>query len=192
MARPRAFRDDAVRAALLRQFWACGYAGTSLPDLEAATGVSRKSLYNAYGDKHAMFAQALTAFTQGPVRENLAPLQAPESPLAGIEAVLLGLVALAGTEAGRSGCMVCNTAREAVADDPAIGPQIDAYFAGVERAMRTAIVAGQARGEINDRPADDLARLCLGAVVSISVLARARQPQAVLRAIAEQTVAALR
>lgn len=192
MARPRTFDEDDIRAALLQQFWSHGFEGTALPDLEAATGLSRKSLYNAFGDKQAMFVDALRAFRQSVVRDNTQALRADGSGLDAIAAVMTGLAELAATPMGQLGCMVCNTSREDVAEVPDVKEQIDAYFADIERAMRGAVEAGQASGEIVDRDPAELARLCLGALVSISVLAKAGQPGAVLTSIATETVSALR
>jgi TetR/AcrR family transcriptional repressor of nem operon len=192
MARPRTFDEDEIRSALLRQFWSHGFEGTALPDLETATGLSRKSLYNAFGDKQAMFVDALRAFRQSVVRENTQALRTGGSGLDAIASVLTGLAELAPTSTGQLGCMVCNTSREDVAEVPEVREQIDAYFSDIERAMRSAVEAGQASGEIVDRDAGDLARLCLGALVSISVLAKAGQSTAVLTSIADETIAALR
>ncbi|MEM9755984.1 MAG: helix-turn-helix domain-containing protein, partial [Pseudomonadota bacterium] len=62
MARPRSFDEVEIRSKLLETFWGTGFDGTALPDLEEATGLSRKSLYNAFGDKRDMFLDALRAF----------------------------------------------------------------------------------------------------------------------------------
>lgn len=192
MARPRTFDEETVVSDLTRQFWSCGYEGSAMPDLERATGLTRKSLYNAFGDKHDMFVRAIKHFSHVSVRQNTVPLRSTDASLAEIEALLDGLVVLSGTPEGRRGCMICNTAREPIASDPDVKAQIDAYFKSLEAALRRAIVRGQRAGEIVGRPAKDLARLCLGAVISISVLAKAGQPVAVLRSIADETIRALR
>jgi TetR/AcrR family transcriptional regulator, transcriptional repressor for nem operon len=51
----RKFDEDAVLEDALELFWRQGAAATSMLDLAAATGVQRGSLYNAYGDKEAIF-----------------------------------------------------------------------------------------------------------------------------------------
>jgi len=63
MARPRSFDEGEVVQKAMMAFWRHGYEGTSITDLEAATGVSRISLYNAFGDKEGLFRSALQAYT---------------------------------------------------------------------------------------------------------------------------------
>ncbi|WP_127754832.1 TetR/AcrR family transcriptional regulator [Devosia sp. 1566] len=53
--------NDALEAAL-GVFWQKGYEGTSFEDLTAATGVARPGLYAAFGNKQALFLQALDRY----------------------------------------------------------------------------------------------------------------------------------
>src|SRR3954449_2107155 len=77
--RPREFCVDGALAAALRVFWTKGYEGTSLTDLTEAMGVTRPSLYAAFGNKEALFRKALDLYE----REKLAyvgeALKAPTS-----------------------------------------------------------------------------------------------------------------
>src|SRR3982751_2569462 len=77
--RPREFDVDEALAAALRVFWAKGYEGASLSDLTEAMGITRPSLYAAFGNKEALFHKALELYE----REKLAyigeALQAPTS-----------------------------------------------------------------------------------------------------------------
>ena len=43
-------------------FWDAGYAGTSLDDITASTGMNRPSLYGAFGDKHALYRHTLERY----------------------------------------------------------------------------------------------------------------------------------
>jgi len=62
--RPREFCTEAALAAALRVFWSKGYEGTSLNDLTEAMGITRPSLYAAFGNKEALFRKALDLYQQ--------------------------------------------------------------------------------------------------------------------------------
>jgi AcrR family transcriptional regulator len=58
----RQFDEAAVMETALDLFWSQGLAATSMPDLARATGVQRGSLYNAYGDREAIFLRAFDLY----------------------------------------------------------------------------------------------------------------------------------
>ena len=60
--RPREFCVDHALAQALRVFWEKGYDGTSLNDLTAAMGITRPSLYAAFGNKESLFRKALDLY----------------------------------------------------------------------------------------------------------------------------------
>lgn len=189
MARPREFNEIDVRQAVLGAFWRKGYAETSLSDLEAETGLGRRSLYNTFGDKHELFVRALQDFRSVAVRRNLAPLDDASSGVAGIDAVLAGLVDIAGTPEGRNGCLICNTARESVADEEGVRAEVDGYFGDIERRFADALGVSQARGDIPKcDDVNSLAQFFLGVLVSICVLARAGSPLSVLDNIRKESL----
>jgi len=57
--RPRNFDSSVALNKIRTCFAKDGFSGTSVEDLSDATGLSTQSLYNAFGDKRAMFLRAL-------------------------------------------------------------------------------------------------------------------------------------
>jgi AcrR family transcriptional regulator len=60
--RPREFCTDAALAAALRVFWSKGYEGASMAELTEAMGITKPSLYAAFGNKESLFRKALDLY----------------------------------------------------------------------------------------------------------------------------------
>jgi AcrR family transcriptional regulator len=60
--RPREFCPDAALAGALGVFWAKGYEGASMAELTAAMGITKPSLYAAFGNKEQLFHKALDLY----------------------------------------------------------------------------------------------------------------------------------
>jgi AcrR family transcriptional regulator len=75
--RPREFDVVEALAAALRVFWEKGYEGASLTDLTDAMGVTRPSLYAAFGNKEALFKQALDLYESEKLAYVAKALEAP-------------------------------------------------------------------------------------------------------------------
>ena len=59
MGRPRKFSRESVLEKALPVFWQHGYAGTSVQDLEQATGVNKSGLYSEFKGKEDLFLESL-------------------------------------------------------------------------------------------------------------------------------------
>ena len=62
--RPREFDCGEALDKALHVFWSRGYEGTSLTDLTEAMGISRPSLYAAFGNKEELFRRALDRYME--------------------------------------------------------------------------------------------------------------------------------
>lgn len=65
MGRPRKFDEREVVVAARRQFNETGFHGTSVDELSRATGLSKGSLYGAFGDKEGLFRRVFDDYCAG-------------------------------------------------------------------------------------------------------------------------------
>ncbi|WP_167956075.1 TetR/AcrR family transcriptional regulator [Sphingomonas jejuensis] len=75
--RPREFCVDQALAAALGVFWAKGYEGASMADLTEAMGITKPSLYAAFGNKEALFHKALDLYEAEKLEYTRAALEQP-------------------------------------------------------------------------------------------------------------------
>jgi AcrR family transcriptional regulator len=66
VGRPREFDTDVALEQAMRVFWKQGYEGASLSDLTGAMGITRTSMYAAFGSKAELFHRAVERYAAGP------------------------------------------------------------------------------------------------------------------------------
>ncbi len=104
IGRPRGFdADEALQAAML-VFWRQGYEGASLADLTAAMGITKTSMYAAFGNKEQLFRKALARYDEGPASYALRAVEEPTA-LAAARAFLTGAVRTTTRPDCPAGCL---------------------------------------------------------------------------------------
>src|ERR1700739_554418 len=117
MSRPREFDEGGVLDAAVQCFWAHGYEATSVRDLVEKTGITGASLYNAFGDKRALYQRVLARYVAGSVADRLQRCeQLP--PREAICAFFSDIVARSVEDRDRKGCMLVNAALDVAPHDP--------------------------------------------------------------------------
>ncbi|MGO2540382.1 MAG: TetR/AcrR family transcriptional regulator [Specibacter sp.] len=167
MGRTQAFdTDEAVRLARA-VFWERGYEESSLPELERATGLSRSSIYHAFGNKRGLFDAALASYLAEIIRPRLQPLNASTVDPQAITDYFTGLrAALAQPNSLQShnGCLLLNSAGAPISNEEAVGRAIAGY--------RDELASSLSRGVSAHRPGIDVAaRDQLSTVLSSLVVA---------------------
>jgi AcrR family transcriptional regulator len=101
--RPREFDLDDALAAALRVFWQKGYEGASLSDLTEVMGITRPSLYAAFGNKETLFRKALDLYEREKLAYVETALTAPT--VRGVaERMMRGTIEMMTTGCDPNGC----------------------------------------------------------------------------------------
>ena len=172
MARPKEFDEERALTAALAVFWEKGYEATSVQDLTARMGIQKASLYNTFGDKHALFVRALTAY-QGEICEwYRAALERPGSVRQALADLLREMTG--PPETGCRGCLCVNSAVELAPHDPVIARLLRRHNETLEELFRRALERGRRSGEL---PATldvgATARFLLSVIAGLSVARKA-------------------
>lgn len=189
--RPRAYDPGAALANAAAKFWTAGFSATSLDDLSAATGMNRPSLYNAFGDKHALYLQSLGEY-RAQARRGMAKALAPERALRDglTEVYRRALDTYFSGEDGARGCMMLGTAAVEAVSDAGIRDSLHAGLTEIDEAFRKRFRLARQGGEIAaDSDPVFLARMASAVMYMMAMRARAGEKRGVLESFAAQSVA---
>lgn len=144
LARTASFdRHDVARAARA-VFWSQGYEGAAIPDLEAATGLSRSSIYNSFGSKLGLFEAAVESYLNEVVRPRIQPLTGDVVEPGALEAYLRDLgetFAELTPQTASNGCLLVNTAGSPIAKDANVAQVIADYRSELGSAFSHGVAA---------------------------------------------------
>lgn len=172
MGRMPSFDRSVVVDAARDVFWQRGYAEAGIAELEQATGLTRSSIYHAFGSKRGLFDAVLAAYLDGVVRTRLRPLGGGDP--GALEAYVDEMRTAIAEDAphARLGCLLLNAGSSPLASDDA---EVRALVSGYAAEMRCAIRAAVAdrRPDLPPDAVDALAAVCASLVVAGLTLARA-------------------
>ena len=186
--RPRSFDKEEKLRQIMKTFWSTGFAATSLDDLSDATGLTRPSLYTAYGDKTDMYLLALEMFV-GQMRAQTVPALFGEGDL---EAALTGFYSGAldiyfGSRKKALGCPVFTTAIADAGSDKRIGEAVAGFVSGLDEALTGCLA--QRAPHLGEEGARALAQQAAGLLMNLATRARAGAKRAELDEIAARSAA---
>jgi TetR/AcrR family transcriptional regulator, transcriptional repressor for nem operon len=186
MGRPRSFDTTTALRAIEDQFRMTGYAGTSLDDVAAATGLGRGSIYAAFGDKHELFMRSLEEFCQRTEAHVAAVLDGPdETAVSRLHEFLLASAQM-GDGGTAAKCMATKFAVELDEQDPEALERVAQSFSVLRRRLRDCVLAAQRHGDVDpSADADVVAGLLYTVTRGLQVMASAGQTAEELEPVAE-------
>ena len=155
MPKKELFDNEEVLKKALSLFWERGFNGTSISELETATGINRSSIYNTYGDKNQFFLKALELYENIQKSNSDTHFNNAHSLLAVIRRLFESLTKEIISDDKNKGCFIINTTTELANQNPSLNQFLikrkDSYI----NTFTALIKKAQASGEI---PAEKDAR----------------------------------
>ncbi|MBA5778442.1 TetR/AcrR family transcriptional regulator [Stappia sp. F7233] len=190
MARPRTFAPDAALARIKDAFWEKGYEGTSMQDIEAATGLKKQSLYRLFGDKRQMYLAALRHYEENEIRKAAELLETPGTAKERFAGFFGHFIDDALKTGDRRGCFLCNAAVDQAQVDKETLRQVHRIMEQVARLFERVLATSKpydTDAELTTKKAAHLMASYLG----LRVLIKAGWPEDYLRLSARAAVEAV-
>lgn len=143
--RPRAFDADVALDRVLPVFWRDGFEGASVQALSDAAGVSKPSLYAAYGNKEALFLAALARYGERYGQQRGAALDAEPDGREAVRQFLYAIVDAYTDPAHPAGCLVVTGTT--TCDSPAVPDSVRSALCAALRAGADRLACRLARAQ---------------------------------------------
>ncbi len=148
--RPRSFDVDEALEQATQVFWKHGFQSASFSDLTHATGLSKPSLYAAFGDKESLYLKALQRYVNALVEHHGKRLSDEPNGRKAIEAFLLSLAELLVDPQLPGGCFIVNGTADCDGENlpKAIEQALQAAMRCNETLLRERITRAKRDGEL--------------------------------------------
>lgn len=189
MAGKKTFLPEKALEKAMNLFWERGYEGTSVEDLVQCTGLGRGSLYDTFGDKHALYLTALDRYCAWNAERMETFRQQSGSIQEVLHNLFQGYIDLLLDDPARRGCFLVNASIELAPFDSEVSQRVQAAHKGMEEMFYYLLIKAQMASELAwTYDAHQFARFLLGTLISIRVLARAHAERRVLQDIVKTTL----
>jgi TetR/AcrR family transcriptional repressor of nem operon len=154
VGRPREFDIEQALESAMQAFWAKGYEATSLVDLMEATGLHKGSIYQAFGDKHNLFLQALKRYLEEMRKQEREVLRQAPTPLDGLRTGAHQLLGMADSNKDfPRGCLAVNALVELAPHDDDVKMIMGDHLQRMREMLSEAFANAQVAGQVSkDRP----------------------------------------
>lgn len=192
MGRLKDFDEERVLDRAVDCFWKHGYGATTVRDLAEAMRIGGASLYNAYGDKRALFGRSLERYAERSMRDRIARMEAEHRPKDAIRSFIAEIVDRSLKDPDRKGCLLINSALDVAPHDAEIGKVVAGYLDELRAFFRRNVEAAQRAGQVpTSIDAEEVSGHLLGVLAGIRVLARTGASRKVLESVARPALALL-
>lgn len=137
-------------------FWERGYKDTSLSNIMQATKLNKQSIYDTFGDKHALFLSALRLYREEGLRRIAENVQKELKSRKKTVDILAKMITPPAVKEGvPKGCLIVNSSLEFQETDKEVFSEVKKMFRGYEEQLELVVQEGQNRGEITKKFSSD-------------------------------------
>src|SRR5262247_4362908 len=192
MARHKEFDKDEALGKAMEVFWSRGYEAASINDLVERMGINRQSLYDTFGDKRALYLQALDRYREVEGRKMLELLARPGPVKKTLRRLFQTVVEESLRDQERRGCFTGNAMSELAGRCPETAAMACGNMAAAEEALYRTLLRGRKNGEIKKgRDLRAVARFLYSSLQGIQLMAKATQDRKTLEDVVKVTLSAL-
>lgn len=191
MARSKEFDEEEALDKAMTVFWRQGFEKTSIQDLVDQMGIHRRSLYDTFGDKHALFVQTLERYESLIASQIRKQITDEMTTIESIRKIFE--LAIYSDSSYPKGCLMVNTAVELSLLDNEVSQRIKSAFKQTENLIADLLIRGQARGEVSSSfDSSELARYIHNALIGVRVLVKTTSDPQELESTIDLTLSILK
>jgi len=173
-------------------FWSRGYSAASIQDLVKHMGINRQSLYDTFGDKHALYLQALDRYREVEGRKVFDLLERPGSVKKTLRLLFEGVIEKALCDRQRRGCFMGNAVSELAGRCKETAARTARNMTTTEAAFYRTLLRGKNEGELKHvRDLRAVARFLYSSMQGLVLTAKATQDRKTLEDVVKVTLSVL-
>jgi TetR/AcrR family transcriptional regulator, transcriptional repressor for nem operon len=189
MARQKEFNREAALQKAMEVFWSRGYEAASIQDLVKHMGINRQSLYDTFGDKHALYLKALDRYREVESRKVFELLERGGSVKRALKELFAGVVAGSLCAGERRGCFMGNAMSELAGRCKETAVRARSNMTAVEEAFYRALLRGTKEGELKGvRDPRAVARFLVSSLQGLVLMAKAAPDRKTLEDVVKVTL----
>lgn len=184
MGRSKEFEEDTVLQKAMEVFWKQGYEKTSMSDLVEHMGIHRKSIYDTFGDKHALYLRVIDHYGEFSTAKFMSEILKAKTSYQAIRNIFEYVIE--GNDDKHYGCLFVNATTEFGPWDQDVLEKTENAFRSAENVISEIIKKGQENGEFSEKYNNELlAEILHNALMGLRVLVKTSESKEKMHKIAD-------
>ena len=192
MARARQFDERQALVSAMLTFWEKGYEATSIQDLEQAMELNRTSIYNAFGNKRAIFGRVMDCYKESVMAALFVELDSAATIKEGVRSMLNAALDIHFDVDNPGGCLVVLSILESGQHDEQAQTAMAQTIHDLKNALQARLSKAKKSGELSkDLDAGSTATMIATTLAGLMVMGKANFTKASLKKTVNQVVSLL-